>query len=125
MCLTPESGMNYNKTDEVLKAGVELTNNSEVKKDVHNFMIGATMYAIKDDLRSGKMEERKAGNELIKYFIDFRDGRIPRPLSYEAKQMERVISSMFRRGDIGEELISQFINDGKSVTEFNYDTSGL
>ena len=112
-----------NKTDDVLNTGIEMTNNVEVKQDVYNFIIGATLAGGKDYIRSGKMDDFKSSSELIQHYMALRNDETPQSLSQEAQDMGNIIFDMYKNKKISPELIEKLINDGKNIKNFTYNNS--
>ena len=112
-----------NKTDDVLNTGIEMTNNVEVKQDIYNFIIGATLAGGKNYARNGKFDDFKTSSELIQHYMTLRNGETPQSLSQEAQGMEKIIFDVYKNKKISPELIEKFINDGAKIKSFTYKKS--
>jgi hypothetical protein len=108
----------------VLKAGVEMSSDSQIKQDVYNFMIGAVHAGSENNVRDGKMENFKTSSELILHYMRLRNGETPELLSQNAKNMNNVIINMFKDDKISNQLIKTFIAQGQALKTFNYTQSG-
>lgn len=116
---------NDNKTDDVIKTGIEMAQTIEDKQDVYNFIIGAVMSASEDWLEQGKMDERVVANEIIKHYLDLRNGKTPKQLSKEASNLLKVVYSINKEGKINKALANDFIETGESITSYNTTTVGF
>ena len=104
----------------VLKAGIEMSSDTQIKQDVYNFMIGAVLAGSKDDVKTGNQQGFKSSSELILHYMALRNGEAPQQLSQDAKDMGSVVLNMFKDGKISNQLIKAFIDDGKALNSFNY-----
>lgn len=111
--------------DGVLKAGIEMSQDTQIKQDVYNFMIGAVLRANEFNMKNKKMERFKAGTDLIKYYLDLREGRTPQKLSNEADNFKTSIITTYKKGGINKDLVKTFTNNGASVTNYSASSIGL
>ena len=108
-----------NKGDDVLKAGMEMTQNKpEVSKDIHNLFIGMLLTIQKQQDKGRDMpniNERTAESEVIMHHMKARDGQTPRPLSPEANKVEDRLLKMLDSGDYDATYLYELVKKGESV----------
>jgi hypothetical protein len=113
-----------NKTDDVLKTGVEMAS-PQVSKEVSNFMIGAILGITENYLRDGKLELGRAAGELTDHYLILRDGGTPNRLSELAQELSAGIIKTYIKSEMSEELIKKFIQDGMALRSHSQRTVGM
>ena len=123
---TSAQAQQQNKTTDVIKAGIELTQNqnTEINKDLHNFVIGVALNAGENYIRDGKMELFKLNSEVIKFHLDRRNGITSNRLSPQAKEYEDILWTTASKMKISDNLYQRFIEDGRAITTFTYNQVG-
>ena len=117
-----------NMTDDVLKAGMEMTQNKpEETKHIHNLMIGALLTIQDSQNKSSDMpdiNERSAEGEVILHHMKLRDGETPRQLSQDAQDVENALYEMFSSGKYDSRYLYELVKHGESITSGYLQTTG-
>ena len=108
----------------VVKAGVEMAQDNQIKQDVYNFMIGAILAGSENAVSDGNMGMVKSSSELILHYMKLRNGETPEQLSQEANDLGSTIIKMYQGDKISPQLMKTFIADGQALNSFNYSQSG-
>jgi hypothetical protein len=117
-----------NKTADVIKTGIELTQNqnTEVNKVLHNFVIGMAIIAGEDDMEKGRIDNAKLKSEVIKFHMERRNGNTSNTLSPQAKQYEDMLWDIFEKTYKNnlDYAFQQFVKTGESIKSYNSQTTG-
>lgn len=113
-----------NKTADVIKAGIELTQNqnTETNKDLHNLVIGMALYAGENYMKQGKMELQKLNSEVIKFHVDRKNGMTTNKLSPQAKAYEDTLFDTAMKMNMS---YDKFVENGKAITSYTHNNVGF
>jgi len=104
---------NNNKTNDVIKSGVELLKDNTEKNNVYSFFVGIATENSSLSMKNGDIDAAGAFKEISKYYQALRDGNKPSPLSSTALKYMKVIEKISNK--ISDTDITHFINFGKSI----------
>jgi hypothetical protein len=102
-----------NKTDNVIKIGVESVDTTQ-QKLIYAALIGMATESVELSMRKGNIYASAAFIEIAKYYENLRDGKIPLQLSLNGIKHLKVLSNMYTQLD--KEKIEGFIQKGKTIT---------
>ena len=108
----------YNKTDDVIKTGIEMSQDNSVKKDVYSFFVGLCSQNISESIQKGNIEAAGFFKELSKYYQQLRDNKTPPSLSDGAKKYISVLKNISNKLDKND--VAYFINYGKDLKTMEY-----
>jgi len=107
---------NSNKTQDVIKQGIELSTD-EVKKDVYCFMVGISTESSSMSIKKGDIDAAGAFKEISKHYQNLRDGKTTDGLSSNAKKYLGVLTSTQEKLD--QNAMRHFIELGKTIKNIN------
>ena len=107
---------NANKTQDVLKQGVELSTKN-VKHDVYAFMVGVATENISISMKNGDVYSVGEFKKISKYYQDLRDNKETQKLSDDAKKRMLLLSNIYKKLD--DNTIKHFIEIGENLKTLN------